>query len=296
MTSAENRGRVLPTLLTALAAAAWLNAAFAAEDPKTGGPYVPTPQVVVDQMLRFANVNEKDFVIDLGSGDGVIVLTAAKKLNASGMGVDIDADLVRLSNNTAQKLGIAERVSFVQLDVFKADLSKASVLTLYLLPAMMVDLRSKIFNELTPGARIVSHDYHFGSQWTPDDQISFDVPEKESVTGVPKATIYLWHVPAKIAGKWEIRTTAGETYELTLKQHYQRIEGSVTAGRKTLQAQQISLRGNELSFALPDGKGDTRFSGRVKGDAMEGTLESPGARPAARWSALRTATGTVDID
>jgi len=296
MTSAENRGRVLPTLLTALAAAAWLNAAFAAEDPKTGGPYVPTPQVVVDQMLRFANVNEKDFVIDLGSGDGVIVLTAAKKLNASGMGVDIDADLVRLSNNTAQKLGIAERVSFVQLDVFKADLSKASVLTLYLLPAMMVDLRSKIFNELTPGARIVSHDYHFGSQWTPDDQISFDVPEKESVTGVPKATIYLWHVPAKIAGKWEIRTTAGETYELTLKQHYQRIEGSVTTGKKTLRAQQISLRGNELSFALPDGKGDTRFSGRVKGDAMEGVLESPGARPAARWSALRTATGTVDID
>jgi hypothetical protein len=93
MTSTENRGRVLPMLLTALAAAAWLSVASAAENLKTGGPYVPTPQVVVDQMLRFANVNEKDFVIDLGSGDGVIILTAAKKLNASGMGVDFGADL-----------------------------------------------------------------------------------------------------------------------------------------------------------------------------------------------------------
>jgi hypothetical protein len=212
------------------------------------------------------------------------------------MGVDIDADLVRRSNNTAQKLGIAERVSFVQLDVFKADLSKASVLTLYLLPAMMVDLRSKIFNELKPGARIVSHDYHFGSQWTPDDQISFDVPEKESVTGIPKATIYLWHVPARIAGTWQIKTSAGETYELTLKQRFQKVEGSVTAAGKTLRAQQIALRGTEFSFALPDGRGNARFSGRVKGDAMEGTVELPGAKPAARWSAVRTATGAVAID
>ena len=296
MTSVESRARALSTLLAALAAAAWLCAAHAAENLQTGGPYVPTPQVVVDQMLHFANVGEKDFVIDLGSGDGVIVLTAAKKLNASGMGVDIDADLVKLSNNTAQKLGIAERVSFVQLDVFKADLSKASVLTLYLLPAMMVDLRSKIFNELKPGARIVSHDYHFGSQWTPDDQISFDVPEKESVTGIPKATIYLWHVPARIAGTWQIKTSAGETYELTLKQRFQKVEGSVTAAGKTLRAQQIALRGTEFSFALPDGRGNARFSGRVKGDAMEGTVELPGAKPAGRWSAVRIATGAVAID
>jgi SAM-dependent methyltransferase len=296
VTLVESRARALSTLLAALAAAAWLCAAHAAENLQTGGPYVPTPQVVVDEMLRFANVGEKDFVIDLGSGDGVIVLTAAKQLNASGMGVDIDADLVRLSNNTAQKLGIAERVSFVQLDVFKADLSKASVLTLYLLPAMMVDLRSKIFNELKPGARIVSHDYHFGSQWTPDDQISFDVPEKESVTGIPKATIYLWHVPARIAGTWQIKTSAGETYELTLKQRFQKVEGSVTAAGKTLRAQQIALRGTEFSFALPDGRGNARFSGRVKGDAMEGTVELPGAKPAARWSAVRTATGAVAID
>ena len=296
MALAENRGRALPTLLTAFAAAAWLCAGHAAENLQTGGPYVPTPRVVVDQMLRFANVGAKDFVIDLGSGDGVIVLTAAKELNASGMGVDIDADLVKLSNNTAQKLGIAERVSFVQLDVFKADLSKASVLTLYLLPAMMLDLRSKIFNELNPGARIVSHDYHFGSQWTPDDQISFEVPEKESVTGIPKATIYLWHVPARIAGTWQIKTSAGENYELTLKQRFQNVEGSVTAAGKMLRPQQLALRGTEFSFALPDGKGDARFSGRVKGDAMEGTVELPGAKPAARWSALRTATGAVAID
>src|SRR5688572_22135942 len=118
---------------------------------RTGGPYVPTPQVVVDEMLRVGKVGPRDYIVDLGSGDGVIVLTAARQYKARGLGVDIDPDLVSQSNAEAQRLGIADRASFQVQDVFKTDLSKASVITLYLLPAMMVNLRTKIYLEPRPG-------------------------------------------------------------------------------------------------------------------------------------------------
>ena len=267
--------------------------AFAADIERSGGPYVPTPQVVVDQMLRLGNVGASDFVIDLGSGDGVIVLTAAKQFKASGMGVEIDPELVKLSNDTARRLGVADRASFLQQDVMKADLSKASVVTLYLLPDMMLKLRSKFFSELKPGVRVVSHDYDLGD-WQPDDQITFEVPEKEEVNGVPQARVSLWHVPAKVAGKWEVKVAGGETYELTLKQRFQHLEGSVAVGGKPLPTPQLALRGSEFSFALPDGKG--RFSGRVMDDTMGGVVELPGAKAPARWSAVRTAAGVVSID
>lgn len=291
-TRSEPARRALTRLLVAFVLFA--APAFAAEVERSGGPYVPTPQVVVDQMLRLAGVGESDFVIDLGSGDGIIVLTAAKQFNARGMGVDIDADLVKLSNDSARKLGVAERVRFLQQDVFKADLSKASVLTLYLLPDMMLDLRSKIFNELKPGARVVSHDYDLGD-WRPDDQMSFDVPEKEAVNGVPQATLYLWRVPARVAGKWELKVAGGKTYELTLRQRFQTVEGSVTAAGEALRPRQLALRGNDFSFTLPDGKGVARYSGRVRGDAMEGVVELPN-KASARWSATRTAAGVAATD
>jgi phospholipid N-methyltransferase len=285
--------RLLNAMTTAALALA-AGTACAADDFKSGGPYVPTPQVVVDQMLFMASIASSDYVIDLGSGDGVIVLTAARLFKAGGMGVDIDADLVKLSNDKARKLGVADRVRFLQQDVFKADLSKASVVTLYLLPNMMLSLRDKIFNELKPGARVVSHDYHFG-EWPPDDQMSFDVPEKEAVSGVPKATIYLWHVPARIAGKWEVKVAGGATYELALKQRFQIVEGGITVAGKALRAQQLTLRGADFSFELPDGKGAARFSGRVKDNAMEGRVEFPDKAPA-RWSATRTAAGVVTAE
>ncbi len=260
---------------------------------KTGGPYVPTPQIVVEQMLKFGAVNEKDFVIDLGSGDGVIVLTAARSYKASGMGIDIDPDLVRQSNASAQKYGIADRVSFVQLDVFKADLGKASVLTLYLLPGMMMNLRSKVFAELKPGVRVVSHDYHFGD-WSSDDSIGFDVPEKEAITGVPRATLYKWIVPAKVAGKWTLKVAGGETYELSLKQRFQSIvESSATLGGKALKPQSVSIKGGEVSFQLPDGKAVARFSGRVDGEVMGGMVELAGGQAMAKWSATRTVSAPV---
>lgn len=280
----------LPALLIALAL--WVAPATAAEIERTGGPYVPTPQVVVEHMLRMASVRDSDYVIDLGSGDGVIVLTAAQRYKAGGMGVEIDPELVKLSNEKAQKLGVAARVKFVQQDVFKTDLGNASVLTLYLLPAMMLNLRTKIFNELKPGVRVVSHDYHLG-EWRPDDEFSFDVPEKETITGVPRANVLLWYVPARIAGTWEIKVAGGATYEAALKQRFQVVEGTVSAAGKALKPQYLTLRGNDFSFALPDGKGAAQFAGRANGDMMEGTVELPGGKAPARWTATRTVAGKV---
>jgi hypothetical protein len=256
---------------------------------RTGGPYVPTPQVVVDEMLRMAKVGSDDFVVDLGSGDGIIVLTAAQRLKARGFGVDIDPELVKLSNGEAKKRGVADRAAFHVMDVFKADISKATVVTLYLLPGMMVDLRPKIFDELRPGTRVVSHDYHFGD-WQADDQYTWDVPEKEKVNGVPRATVYLWIIPAKVAGRWQLRlaTPAAEQYDLTLKQNFQSLEGTVAGGgAKGVRLTQSRLQGEDISFAFPVGGDRHLFRGRVAGDTMEGTVELAGGKGAAKWTAIR---------
>ncbi|MGZ5089626.1 MAG: methyltransferase domain-containing protein [Burkholderiales bacterium] len=253
---------------------------------RTGGPFVPTPQVVVDQMLRIANVGAKDFVVDLGSGDGVIVLTAASQLKAAGYGVDIDPALVKYSNAEANRLGIADRASFHVQDVFKADLSRATVITLYLLPSMMVNLRPKIFLESRPGTRVVSHDYNF-DEWQPDDQIVLDVPEKEKVNGVPRATISLWIVPARVQGKWQVQVDGGERYDVTLRQKYQSITGSASAPGKDTKLTYASLRGEEISFTMIEGSARRGFTGKVSGDAMQGTVEL-GAGRTARWSASRS--------
>jgi hypothetical protein len=262
-----------------------VTAAAATELERTGGPYVPTPQVVVDQMLRMANVGPQDFVVDLGSGDGVIVLTAARVHKARGYGVDIDDELVKLSNSAAKRFGIADRAAFHVQDVFKADLSKASVITLYLLPSMMSELRSKIFLETRPGTRVVSHDYTFG-EWAPDDHVVLDVPEKEKVNGVPRATIHLWIVPAKVSGRWSLKVDGAETYDLTLNQIYQTLTGSAAARGKTMPVNVGALRGEEIQFTMNVGKSRQQFRGAVSGEAMQGTV-SLGAGKTARWSARK---------
>jgi len=260
-------------------------AAGDSEPERTGGPFVPTPQIVVDQMLRMANVGPKDFVVDLGSGDGVIVLTAASQFKASGYGVDIDPMLVKYSNSTAQRLGIADRASFHVQEVFTADLSKATVITLYLLPSMMMNLRPKIYSEPKPGTRVVSHDYHF-DDWTADDQIVLDVPEKEKVTGVPRATIHLWIVPAKVGGRWQVHIDGGADYDLTLRQKYQVIGGTASSSGKDTKLTYASLRGEDIRFSLLDGSSRRNFVGKVSADRMQGVVEL-GAGKSARWKAQR---------
>ena len=272
-------------MLGAALAVASHAAAAQKEVERTGGPYVPTPQVVVDQMLRMGRVGPKDFIVDLGSGDGVIVLTAAREYKARGYGVDIDPELVRLSNAEAKRLGIADRASFHVQDVFKADLSKASVITLYLLPAMMVNLRSKLYLEPRPGTRIVSHDYNF-DEWQPDDTITLDVPEKEKVNGVPRATILLWIVPAKVAGRWQVQVDGGDQYELNLRQQYQSLNGSASAAGRTVTIGTAGMRGEEIQFTLNEGGARRHFRGTVSADGMQGTVELGGGRTA-RWRARR---------
>ena len=165
-----------------------------ADVDRTGGPYVPTPPVVVEAMLKLANVGPKDYVIDLGSGDGRIVLQAATQYKAGGLGVDIDPELVERANASARKLGVADRVQFKVQDVLTADVSRATVMTLYLLPGMMASLQKKLLAELKPGTRIVSHDFTF-DKWQPDRSITVETQEKYQMSGSWTSDVHLWVVP-----------------------------------------------------------------------------------------------------
>ncbi len=258
------------------------------EVDRTGGPYVPTPQVVVDQMLRFGRVNASDFVMDLGSGDGVIVLTAARQMNASGMGLEIDPELVKLSNQSARKYGVSDRVSFQAMDIFKADLSRATVVTLYLLPAMMTNLREKIFTELRPGARVVSHDYHFGD-WEADESITFDAPEKEAINGVPSATLFLWTIPAKVSGLWLIRVDGlTQQHGIEFRQHFHTVKGNLRNARGE-NLTDISVKGEDIMFSIWKGSVRHHYRGKVRGESMSGTVNLDGRE--ARWQAQRDLNG-----
>ncbi len=169
-------------------------AAHAADVDRTGGPYVPTPPAVVEAMLKLANVGPKDYVIDLGSGDGRIVLLAATQYKAGGLGVDIDPELVERANASARKLGVADRVQFQVQDVLRADVSRATVMTLYLLPGMMASLQKKLLAELKPGTRIVSHDFTFDG-WKPDRTVTVETQEKYEISGSWTSDVHLWVVP-----------------------------------------------------------------------------------------------------
>lgn len=190
--------RVMAHALALLWLAAVGSSALAQGLELTGGPYVPTPQRVVDEMLSIAGVTARDFVIDLGSGDGRIVITAAQKHGARGKGYELDGALVERSNAAAQKLKLDQRVRFEQLDVLQADLREATVITLYLLPDMMQHLRAKLLHELRPGTRIVSHDFDFGD-WKPERSVTIDLDEKYTISGSWTSTIHLWTVPGPLA-------------------------------------------------------------------------------------------------
>lgn len=160
-------------------------------------PFAATPMLVVDEMLKLAGVGPNDFVIDLGSGDGRLVLTAVAKFGArGGFGVDIEASLVDYANRKAQEAGIYDRARFHERDLFVTDIHEATVVTVYLLPIAMNRLQAKLLAELAPGSRVVSHDYPFRS-WPADRVVQLDVPEKSDYTGRRSTSIYLYTVPAR---------------------------------------------------------------------------------------------------
>jgi len=247
---------------------------------KDAGPYVPSPQSVVSDMLRYADVNEKDFLIDLGSGDGRIVLTAAKVFGARGFGVEIKDDLVRKSNETAQKEGLADRVKFMKQDLFKTDMSQATVITMYLLPDTVNLLKDKFLNELRPGTRIVSHDYPL-TGWIPEKYVQMDLEDKIEISGVTTTLIYLYVVPAKVQGKWSATmppAVSKQPATLQLRQQLTRVSGSLRLDGRDVPLEDAKLRGDRISFKLAGRKGE--FTGQVKGNSIEGTFD--GKTP---WSA-----------
>jgi hypothetical protein len=260
--------------------------------------YVPTPQIVVDEMLTMAKIGPGDFLIDLGSGDGRVVITATKKYGARGFGVDLDTYLLRLARKNAQTEGVADRANFIEQNLFETDLSQATVISSYLLPQMNLKLRPKIL-ALKPGTRVVAHDYHMGA-WYPDDQRDIIVPEKK--VGTPGVSyIFLWYVPARVAGKWQTQLSAGGkemAYELAFDQLFQTVEGTLRGATDNVTLRG-KLKGDQITFTTlaKGGPGNQRheFTGKVDGDTITGTVrvgEGSSARET-NWTAKLIARGEL---
>lgn len=239
-------------------------AAYAAGGPVDAGPYVPSPQSVVSDMLKLAEVGPRDFVVDLGSGDGRIVRTAALIFGARGFGVEIKDALVRQANADAAREGIADRVKFIKADLFKTDISPATVVTMYLLPDTVNLLRDKLLRELRPGTRVLSHDYPL-SGWIPEKYVQMDLEDKVRISGVTTTLIYLYVVPARVEGGWTA-TLPGGAATLRLRQQITRVSGTARYHGKDIPLEDVKLRGERLSFRLAD----REFSGRVSGAGIAG--------------------------
>ena len=272
-------------LIAGLLAAVGAPAQAKDQEPVDAGPYVPSPQSVVSDMLKLAEVGPKDFVIDLGSGDGRIVLTAAKVFGASGFGVEIKDNLVKESNDAAKLQGVADRVKFITQDLFKTDISKATVLTMYLLPHTVNMLKDKLLTELRPGTRILSHDYPLAG-WIPEKYVQMDLEDKVAISGVTTTLIYLYVVPAKVQGSWSAMLPPGlskDPVRLELKQQITRVSGSARIRGKDLLLEEAKLRGERLVFRVLSGGRNYEFTGMVKSGVIEGTVEGAGTK--APWSA-----------
>ena len=239
--------------------------------------WVPTPPILIERMLRMAQTTARDTVIDLGAGDGRIAITAARDFGARSYGLEFNPDMVALSRREADRAGVANRATFQEADIYKTDFSHATVLTMYLLPNINLDLRPTIL-KLKPGTRVVSHQFNMGD-WTPDDTSDFS-----------GRMAYMWIVPAKVDGRWaiEIPGSPAMNFTLALKQEYQRVSGSAGPGNTTFGLRDTVLKGAQLRFSFVDDDGRLReFVAAVNGEAMNGELRTDGA-PGVRFSAHRS--------
>jgi SAM-dependent methyltransferase len=241
--------------------------------------YVPTPQNVVDKMLEVAKVTKDDYVFDLGSGDGRIPITAAARYGARGLGVDINPKLIAEARANAKLAGVSDRVEFRRQDLFKTSVREATVVGLYLFVWANVKLRPRLISELRPGSRIVAHDFPIGDDWQPD--VEEDIENR---------TVYLWYVPAQVAGRWEI-AGGPQGLSVRLEQRFQMIEGTATVNGRSVPLQNARLRGDAIEFtvALEGGK-PMLFRGRVNGSKIEPRAE---AGAMSGWSAVRTSPATI---
>ncbi len=269
------RPYLLVLFLSMIAAAVFPQRGISGEfEPRVGQDgkdviWVPTSQALVDKMLDVAKVTAQDYVIDLGSGDGRTVITAAKR-GARALGVEFNPDMVALSKRNAVREGVASRAQFVEGDLYQADLSQATVLTMFLLEEINLKLRPKILN-LKPGTRIVSNSFTMG-EWKPDDTVA--VENREECTA--HCTAYLWIVPAKVEGRWSLPQG-----ELTLEQSFQTLSGTLKSGADSVPITDGKLRGDLISFRV----GTVDYTGRVNASTIQGTFESGGS--AAEWKAAK---------
>jgi hypothetical protein len=242
-------------------------------EPRVGQPgkdvvWVPTAQTLVDKMLDMAKVTPSDYVIDLGSGDGRTVITAAKR-GAKAHGIEYNPDMVALSKANAEKAGVGGKATFAHADIFESDFSSATVLTLFLLTDLNIKLRPTVL-KMKPGTRVVSNTFGMGD-WEPDQTVQAPA----GCTSFCRA--HLWIVPANVAGTWKL----GES-QLTLEQKYQNITGRLTTGNVVAPIGDGKLDGDRITFTAAG----TVYTGRVSGDSMEGAAR-PASGAEAKWQATR---------
>jgi SAM-dependent methyltransferase len=253
-------------------------------------PYVNTPVEIVERMLRMGEVKSGDYVIDLGSGDGRIIIEAAKR-GARGLGVDLDPNLVKLAMENAQRAGVAERTRFEVRDIFETDLGGATVVAFYLLPDFNAKLLPKLL-KLKPGTRIVSHDGGIGD-WPPDERLEMRAPEKPvGVGGVSR--VELWIVPADARGTWTAELPEhGARWRFAVKQKYQEMDINVSAQGRDLLVRNSRLRGTEIKMVVTGIVGTRAwhhyFEGQVEGDRIAGqvTVSDGNNKKVFPWNAVR---------
>jgi hypothetical protein len=234
--------------------------------------WVPTPDEVVDRMLTMAQVGPNDSHMDLGSGDGKIVIAAAKR-GAKALGIEYNPDMVKLAQDNAQKAGVADKANFRRADIFQTDFSQATVITLYLLPALNMKLRPQLLS-MKPGTRVVSHSFTM-EDW-----------EADEISTMDGRRAYFWVVPANVMGTWAL-DAGGQKTELALEQTFQKINGTVALGAVQGGLREPRLRGAQIGFAYVDDKGVRRdFSGTVNGRQMQGTFRDEKGQEG-RWTAAR---------
>ncbi len=274
----------------------WITVSAAERQPDAS--FVATPQEVVTEMLHMARVMKNDVVYDLGCGDGRIVITAAKVYGARGVGVDIDPVRIKESNENAVKAGVMDRVKVLQQDLFETNLSEATVVTLYLLLEMNLRLRPKLFRELKPGSRVLSHEFGMGD-WNPDNRgivRNVRIDYQPNIPDVKNTHFYFWTIPANVAGDWQW-TLSGpggrRDYTVHLVQKYQEFSGKVSAGGEESSIRNCRLAGAQMSFTVKekiDGKNVTMgFNGHVDGPSIQGIVEVQGGPFSGKhpWKATR---------
>jgi SAM-dependent methyltransferase len=300
--------KILSGLLSLFVLTLLIPAQFQQKRPEV--PYVSTPEEVVAEMIRMADVGKDDLVYDLGCGDGRIVITAAKETGCRGVGIDIDPIRIKESRENAIKAGVSDRVEFILSDLFEADISRATVVTLYLLSKVNLRLRPKLFRELSPGTRIVSHDFNMG-QWDPEESkflnggrddvpIAYDPFEPNSFvlgSNWDRHNVYLWIMPANVTGvwRWTMPNISGSTqYSLEIEQTFQEIEAKAYEGSSSIPVsiKDGKIRADRLEFTLgKKSKGNTEkihIVGFVKGHVMEGFTKIEGERDFKhKWRAER---------